>query len=353
MGARNAVTTDHDDLVRRFGILGGMISLPPFGQTGPHRYGPFLRGALELFRADGVTVVFWVSPDELRRYRAQRAEAGGDVYEDALDPGLAEGALRGVLRHGGSTMVHPGRDAGFDPRVEGYPGHDSVSCLLVGLKMRDEPPAALSLHRFAGEEFGEEERNLAHSTAPLCASALDNLRRFGRAEELSITDGLTAVYNYRYLRSALDKEVARARRFGEVFSLIMLDVDHLKEYNDVHGHLRGSEVLRRLAQVVLSELRSADIAAKYGGDEFVIILPQTDRRGACTLAERIRGSVEAHSFPGEEGGMRITTSIGIAQFPDDGEASRELLEAADAALYAAKRRGRNRVAAEASGSSSE
>ena len=219
--------------------------------------------------------------------------------------------------------------------------------------MRDEPPAALVLHRFRGEPFDEAERRLAEDSAALLAAALDNLRRFGRAEELSITDGLTAVYNYRYLRSALDKEVARARRFGEVFSLIMLDVDRLKEYNDVYGHLRGSEVLRRLAQVVLSELRSADMVAKYGGDEFVIILPQTNRLGACTLAERIHGAVEAHSFPGEEEGMSITSSMGIAQFPDDGEVSRDLLESADNALYEAKRKGRNQVTAEASSSDSE
>jgi diguanylate cyclase (GGDEF)-like protein len=329
-----------------------MLSLPPLGQIGTQKYGPFLRGALELFGADAATVGFWVSPDELRRFRTQAGESG-DVYEDTLDPGVVEGGLRTVLRNGASVILDPVRDPGFDSRVEGYPGHDSTSCLLIGLKMRDEPPAALALHRFRGEPFGEEDRRLAEASSSLLAAALDNLRRFGRAEELSITDGLTAVYNYRYLRSALDKEVARARRFGEVFSLIMLDVDRLKEYNDVYGHLRGSEVLRRLAQVVLSELRTADIAAKYGGDEFVIILPQTDRKGACTLAERIRGSVEAHSFPGEEEGIRITSSMGIAQFPDDGEASRELLEAADAALYAAKRRGRNRVATEASGASSE
>jgi diguanylate cyclase (GGDEF)-like protein len=179
------------------------------------------------------------------------------------------------------------------------------------------------------------------------------LRRFSRAEELSITDGLTGVYNYRYLRSALDKEVARARRFREKFAIIMLDVDHLKEYNDVHGHLRGSEVLRRLAQVVMGELRTSDVIAKYGGDEFVIILPQTDREGARTLAERIRAAVEVHEFPGEEEGMRITSSMGIAQFPEDGELTRDLLESADNALYDAKRSGRNRVAALASGASPE
>jgi diguanylate cyclase (GGDEF)-like protein len=216
--------------------------------------------------------------------------------------------------------------------------------------MRDEPPAVLSLHRFGDKPFTEEERLLAEESAALFAAALDNLRRFARAEELSITDGLTGVYNYRYLRSALDREVARAKRFREEFSIIMLDVDHLKEYNDLHGHLQGSEVLRRLARIVLGELRAVDMLAKYGGDEFVIILPQARRDGARILAERIRTAVFAHDFPGQEGGIKITTSMGIAQFPDDAEASRELLEAADRALYEAKRTGRNRVSEVTSGS---
>jgi diguanylate cyclase (GGDEF)-like protein len=108
-------------------------------------------------------------------------------------------------------------------------------------------------------------------------------------------------------------------------------------------------VLRRLAQLVLAELRGADVVAKYGGDEFVIILPQTLRDGAVVLAERIRAAVEAHAFPGEGDGMKITTSMGIAQYPEDGETTRDLLQAADATLYRAKRTGRNRVAALATG----
>jgi diguanylate cyclase (GGDEF)-like protein len=103
----------------------------------------------------------------------------------------------------------------------------------------------------------------------------------------------------------------------------------------------------------MGELRTSDVIAKYGGDEFVIILPQTDREGARTLAERIRAAVEVHEFPGEEEGMRITSSMGIAQFPEDGELTRDLLESADNALYDAKRSGRNRVAALASGASPE
>jgi diguanylate cyclase (GGDEF)-like protein len=335
---------------RAFGaVLGRMLSLPPLGQIGRHKYGPFLRGGLDLFAADGITVGFWVSPQELRQYRVLAGEPGGEIHEAVLDPGRGEGALRSVLRQGSTECLASLPDPRFDPEVEGYPGHETTSCLLVGLKMRDEPPSVLGLHRFGGKPFDESDRERAAGLAPVFASALDNLRRFGRAEELSVTDGLTGVYNYRYLRSALDREVARAKRFGEQFSIIMLDVDHLKEYNDVHGHLQGSEVLRRLAQVVMGELRSADVAAKYGGDEFVIILPQTDREGARVLAERIRTAVESHEFPGESDGMKITTSMGIAQYPVDGEVTRDLLESADATLYRAKRTGRNRVAALSTG----
>jgi diguanylate cyclase (GGDEF)-like protein len=342
--------TEPIDPPQRGAILGRMLSLPPLGQIGRHKYGPFLRGALELFLADGITVGFWVSPQQLRQYRVLAGETGRDVHESVLDPGHTAGAMRSVLRRGSTELVTHLPDPRFDPSVEGYPGHESISGLFVGLRMRDEPPAVLGAHRFRGDPFDASDRDLASSLSPVFASALDNLRRFGRAEELSVTDGLTGVYNYRYLRSALDKEVARAKRFREQFSIIMLDVDHLKEYNDVHGHLQGSEVLRRLAQVVMGEMRSADVVAKYGGDEFVIVLPQTTREGARVLAERIRGAVEAHRFPGEEEGMKITTSMGIAQFPEDGEGARELLEAADATLYRAKRSGRNRVAMLASGS---
>lgn len=327
-------------------LLAELLALPPLGRMGRQRYGPFLRATLRLYGAHGVTLGFWVSPHEIRRFRARAHEGGGDVHEDVVDPGRMEGPVGRALESGAASILSAEGSRSAQAEGTDYPGHDSVSCLLVGLRMRDEPPALLALHRFHGEPFTEADRAAAAAVAPLFATALDNLRRFSRAEELSITDSLTGVYNYRYLRSALDKEVARARRFNEMFSIIMLDVDHLKDYNDTHGHLRGSEVLRRLAQLMLAQLRGADIVAKYGGDEFVVILPQTDRAGARILAERIRFAIEEHEFPGEGDGMKITSSMGIAQFPEDGESTRDLLDVADSALYQAKRAGRNKVTAD-------
>jgi diguanylate cyclase (GGDEF)-like protein len=122
----------------------------------------------------------------------------------------------------------------------------------------------------------------------------------------------------------------------------MLDVDNLKGYNDRNGHLRGSYLLREIAQLFASQVRSWDLVAKYGGDEFTVILPQTDRVGAASVAERLREAVEQHDFP-LAGRGEITVSAGIAHHPEDGDSVTGLIEAADRALYLAKKNGRNRV----------
>jgi diguanylate cyclase (GGDEF)-like protein len=124
--------------------------------------------------------------------------------------------------------------------------------------------------------------------------------------------------------------------------VVMIDVDNLKTYNDINGHLRGSFLLKELAGLFVEQVRSFDVLAKYGGDEFTIILPQTPRDGAVILAERVRATVAQHAFALAPPG-RITVSLGVATFPEDGEDPMALLKAADCALYSAKRHGRNRV----------
>lgn len=165
--------------------------------------------------------------------------------------------------------------------------------------------------------------------------------RIGRQEleELSITDQLTGLYNRRHLGQALTTECERARRHGHPVSLLLLDIDHFKAYNDSHGHLAGDEVLRRVGQLLRETVRTGDCAARYGGEEFVVVLPNTGTDGAVDLAERLRQRMREEAF---EGGT-VTASVGVTQSPTKGFTPESLIAAADEALYRAKREGRDRV----------
>ena len=158
-------------------------------------------------------------------------------------------------------------------------------------------------------------------------------------ERLSITDDLTELYNRRYVMEALGNEVRRSRRLEHPFALLMLDVDHFKEYNDAYGHLAGDAALARVAAILKESTRDVDCAARYGGEEFVVLLPETEAQGATETAQRIQARLARDELVGG----KLTLSVGVAQFPEDGESPDELLAGADAALYQAKREGRNRV----------
>jgi diguanylate cyclase (GGDEF)-like protein len=194
-----------------------------------------------------------------------------------------------------------------------------------------------------GRASEPEDPGLFELLAKQAAVAIRNAREFEKTQTLSITDGLTGAYNYRFLVDALRKEIGIAVRFKDIFSLIMIDVDGLKEYNDVHGHLRGSEVIRQIARLSSSKIRAIDMLCKYGGDEFVVLLPRTSKAGAALVAERLRDLIEKHRFLGEETTGKITASFGIAAYPEDGRTVEDLIDSADRALYRAKRHGRNLV----------
>lgn len=166
-----------------------------------------------------------------------------------------------------------------------------------------------------------------------------------KTHELSIMDGLTGLYNQSHFFELLDQETATAKRYNQVFSLIIFDVDNFKNYNDNNGHILGSATLKQVGAIMKRNFRSTDILAKYGGDEFVIILPQTDKVGAYLAAERLRETIERTRFEGGEKQPKgcITISMGLASFPEHGEKSQEVLDKADQALYFSKKAGRNRA----------
>jgi diguanylate cyclase (GGDEF)-like protein/excisionase family DNA binding protein len=187
-----------------------------------------------------------------------------------------------------------------------------------------------------------EERLQADRSHTLAAMLQAAAIRFSRAEVEAITDGLTGLYNHRYLHERLEEELERARRRETTLSLLFFDCDEFKVYNDAYGHKAGDAALARIARITEASSRRVDLAARYGGEEFVLVLVETDGRGALTVAERIRGEVASSSVLA---GRPLSVSIGVATYPNDASAKDELLDKADWAMYAAKRAGRNRVLA--------
>ena len=174
---------------------------------------------------------------------------------------------------------------------------------------------------------------------------MQNSWLFERIKNLSIRDSLTDLFNHRHSMEVLATEFARVGRYEEGFALLMIDIDHFKEVNDSHGHPVGDAVLREVARVLRDAFRQVDAVGRYGGEEFIVVLPHTHRQDALRTAERVRGRVEQHEFKAGGKTLRITVSVGVATCPSEGvEGPGDLVRLADQALYRAKQAGRNQVA---------
>ena len=179
-----------------------------------------------------------------------------------------------------------------------------------------------------------------------CAERSRLLQQNAELRERTIQDDLTSAFNRRYLDAYLDEEVDRSRRYGRTFSILFLDLDHLKMVNDRYGHLAGSRVLREVALLIQAKLRKSDRIFRYGGDEFVVSLPETGATGAVRVANRLRRAVRSHRFLAGDGLLvNLTASFGVATFPQDGASREELIRGADEAMYRVKVRSRDGVAA--------
>jgi diguanylate cyclase (GGDEF)-like protein len=190
--------------------------------------------------------------------------------------------------------------------------------------------------------FGKSEAAILDALSLPIASALANAVRIGEAERLSQTDDLTKLHNARYLRQFLLNEIRRARRYGSSVGALFLDLDDFKRVNDAHGHLAGSHVLMEMAAVILSSIRDTDAVARYGGDEFVIVLPDTQIELAGTVADRIRDKIARHQFTaGRNLQLSLTASFGVAAFPIHASSPQQLIAAADTAMYEAKAANKN------------
>ena len=190
----------------------------------------------------------------------------------------------------------------------------------------------------------DELQELADDFNMMADSLFDKTRRL---EKEAITDGLTGLFNHRHFFSRLEFEINRAIRANSPVSVLMLDVDNFKQYNDRYGHPRGDEVLRKCAAAIRDSVRGVDIAARYGGEEFTVILTDTDKNGAMVVAENIRRAIEEQRFSDEGGDAthNVTVSIGVSSYPADTMEMKDLIKKADDALYTAKKEGKNRVCA--------
>ena len=323
------------------GQPGDVASLFDLGtRLGAHsrseRLGVALHGACSLVACEGATVL-----NSYRRGLERLALSPESPMPREIEPG-SDAAARWMVQARGPLLI---ADLESNPRLsaDGCPGVAAGPALFVPIRSRSHASGYLALYRErGGPVFSDQDARLATLLAAWAGLALENLRLAERVEKLAITDDLTQVYNYRFLKTALRREIRRATRFGQEMSMIMLDVDNLKAYNDRHGHLRGSYLLKRIAQLLSHSLRSFDLIAKYGGDEFTLILPQTAREGALVVAERLRTAVESTEFPLAARGA-ITVSLGVSTFPHDAGDSMGLIRVADLALYRAKQSGRNRT----------
>ena len=238
----------------------------------------------------------------------------------------------------GGQLVHEGREVGWVGEV-GNPR----SALEFDLSAGDETgQTTLVLYPPAGG-FSGETRKLAEWLASQAAIALENARLHDIVQRQAITDELTGLVNRRRFLAALEAEIVRARRLGGPLCVVLADLDDFKPINDRFGHHAGDQVLIGFADIIRDHVRDVDVAGRLGGEEFALLLPETDLNGAEAGADRLRRSLEAHEISlGEAPAQRVTASFGVAQLGPE-QSGDELLRAADAALYQAKAEGKNRV----------
>lgn len=278
------------------------------------------------------------------------------VFEIAISPiaeqlsqirlKAGEGIAGWVAMHGEPLLIP---DVACDDRFSAKFDKDfsfvTRSIICVPMKIKDRVIGVIELINSLDDlQFDSADMTLLSTIADFSAIALDNARNYDRINELVITDDVTGLYNSRHFTFLIDEELERSGRYKQEFSLIFLDLDHLKRINDLHGHLVGSRMLKELGLMIAAHIRKSDRAARYGGDEFVIIVPQTPKEQAAAMAVNLLERMRNSDLYSDDGVLiRLSASFGVASYPEDAQTRKELIAAADSAMYEAKNSGRGCV----------
>jgi len=258
---------------------------------------------------------------------------------------IGEGVAGWVAQTGKPTIVNDtARDPRFARRFDTKTQFQTRSILCAPLISRGRTIGVVEIINRLGGRFTEADLEVLLTLVDPCAIAIENAILFQKAEQLTITDDLTKLFNSRYLNLYIGREIKRCKRHGIPISVIFLDLDGFKGINDQYGHLAGSRTLSEVGVILSQAVRESDILARYGGDEFVVVLPETPAAGALVIAERIRKAIEGHRFLQGQGlSARISASFGIASYPDHALTPEGLIQKADQAMYRVKERDKNGI----------
>ena len=283
-------------------------------------------------------------------------ETGELVFEIAVSPVAAdlkgfrlnkgEGIAGWVMEHGEPLLIPDvSKDSRFSGTVDAAVSFTTRSIICVPMSFRGKTIGVIELiNSFTEATFNDEDLIILSAIADFAAIALQNARNYQKVNDLVITDDLTGLFNAKHFHSVLDAELERAKRYETELSLVFFDLDHFKSVNDTYGHLVGSRTISEVGRLIKKRIRVSDLGARYGGDEYVVVLPNTGPEGALAMAFNLREMIKNHSFLSDDGDIiHVTASFGVATFPRDAANKIDLIKAADAFMYDAKEGGRDGI----------
>ncbi len=301
--------------------------------------------------------------EEIKHFKVSLPNSSGFAYIGDRAAGIGFGGMtlsegvgvgaKTMVRSCGllGTVLEKGQSVRLDKMPHGQhlamlpAHHPSIHTFLgVPIKINQKVVGGLFLgNKVNDERFTLEDEEMLFTLAYQASVAIENAKLYGEAHQLAITDGLTGLLNHKEFHRRLDEYIEGSKRYQYPVSLLMIDIDHFKHFNDTYGHQVGDQVLKTVGDLIKTHVRVVDVCARYGGEEFAVILPETDTPRAIVLSERIRSAIYAYPF--KYGGVisQLSVSIGIASCPHDASCGEELIKKADSALYTAKNTGRNKV----------